>query len=319
MPDVLPVSGEQRLPVAQGLVLIRDEVPLACPAHWAEPGVRNVLEGRASGNAAIGVALVGIVDVAAGFADPALQGLGGAHRRKAYTWARGDMFIGVTGEEAVPQAQSRRPSASDAVTRPGPGQRLNTGPETTPRQAATVILLRGDTGALEVLLVQRSPQARFMGGVWVFPGGAVDRDEQGAKCPHALAARRELREEASIVLAEDAELIEFSRWITPAVVEIRYDTIFFLAQLPDGQEASVDGSECIAHRWYAPSKALSAYEADELPLVFPTVKHLEELVGFSNVAELIEHARGRPIGPIQPKVIMESGTPRIVLPGEPGY
>src|SRR5579863_10366812 len=61
--------------------------------------------------------------------------------------------------------------------RPGPGEELNLGPETTPRQAASVIILRGGDDALEVLLVKRNPDARFMGGAWVFPGGAVDRQE----------------------------------------------------------------------------------------------------------------------------------------------
>ena len=45
---------------------------------------------------------------------------------------------------------------------------------TPARQAATVILLRGGARTLEVLLVKRTPAARFMGGAWVFPGGAVD-------------------------------------------------------------------------------------------------------------------------------------------------
>ena len=40
-----------------------------------------------------------------------------------------------------------------------------------------MILLRGGADALEVLLVQRNPAARFMGGAWVFPGGAVDPGE----------------------------------------------------------------------------------------------------------------------------------------------
>src|SRR5436305_8429396 len=57
--------------------------------------------------------------------------------------------------------------------RPEPGAELNPGAETVPRPAATVILLRGGHQTLEVLLAQRNPQARFMGGAWVFPGGAV--------------------------------------------------------------------------------------------------------------------------------------------------
>lgn len=207
----------------------------------------------------------------------------------------------------------------DPLPRPGPGERLNSGPETTPRQAATVILLRGGSDALEVLLVQRSKTARFMGGVWVFPGGAVDPAERDAERPHQMAVRRELQEEAGIVLPPDAELVPFSRWITPAAVQTRYDTVFFLAQMPEGQQASVDGSECVAHRWLAPHQALEAYAAGELPLVFPTIKHLEQLTGFRSAVDLIERSRGREIGPVQPKVIVESGTPRLVLPGEPGY
>ncbi len=58
------------------------------------------------------------------------------------------------------------------------GERLNLGKETVPRQAATVMLLREGDEDLEVLLVQRNPQARFMAGVWVFPGGAVEPAEQ---------------------------------------------------------------------------------------------------------------------------------------------
>ena len=65
------------------------------------------------------------------------------------------------------------------VDRPGPGEELNLdATPTRPRQAATVIVLRGGAETLEVLLVRRNPQQRFMGGAWVFPGGAVDADEQ---------------------------------------------------------------------------------------------------------------------------------------------
>lgn len=207
----------------------------------------------------------------------------------------------------------------DSVARPAPGEELNLGPQTAPRQAATVILLRGGGSALEVLLVQRSQQARFMAGVWVFPGGAVEQEELAQPESHALAARRELREEAGIELPAQAELIELSRWITPAIVKVRFDTIFFLAELPEDQRAKVDGNECTAHRWCSPSQALQAYTAGEMPLVFPTIKHLEAIAPFASATELIERSRGRPIEAVQPKVIMDAGSPRVVLPDEPGY
>ena len=61
------------------------------------------------------------------------------------------------------------------IDRPEPGAELSDGEATIPRPAATVILLRGGAESLEVLLVRRNPQARFMGGAWVFPGGSVNR------------------------------------------------------------------------------------------------------------------------------------------------
>ena len=134
----------------------------------------------------------------------------------------------------------------------GPGQRPNPGKATPPRQAATVILLRGGEQTLEVLLVKRTPEARFMGGVWVFPGGAVDTDEGEGDGAHRAAAIRELREEAAIVLADPVALVKFSRWITPAEVQIRFDTHFFLAPLPAGQEPAIDGEECVDLGWFTP-------------------------------------------------------------------
>src|SRR4051795_1322179 len=96
------------------------------------------------------------------------------------------------------------------VDKPGRGEELNTGAVTTPRQAATVIVLRGGAEALEVLLVQRNPEQRFMGGAWVFPGGAVDAHEEG-DLSHRLAGVREVEEEAGVVLDGPDALHPFSR------------------------------------------------------------------------------------------------------------
>jgi 8-oxo-dGTP pyrophosphatase MutT (NUDIX family) len=202
---------------------------------------------------------------------------------------------------------------------PEPGQELNAGPPVRPRQAASVILLRGGSEGLELLLVKRTPKARFMGGVWVFPGGAVDAEEGDGDEAHRLAAIRELREEASITLTDPAELVKFSRWITPAAVSIRFDTHFFLAALPSGQEPRVDGEECVDLGWFTPDGALDSHRAGEILLVFPTIKHLEQLSDFDAVADLLAYATGREVLPIEPHVIVEGEVARILLPGEPGY
>ncbi|MFM8762673.1 MAG: NUDIX hydrolase [Solirubrobacterales bacterium] len=204
--------------------------------------------------------------------------------------------------------------------RPAPGEELNeSGEPTEPRQAASVIVIRGAGDGLEVLLVRRNPEVRFMGGFWVFPGGAVDAREGEGDEAHRLAAVRELAEEAGVEGVEASELVKFSQWITPRQVEIRFDTHFFVAHLPEGATVTIDGSEIVDHRWYSPQAALEAHRADELELVFPTVKHLEQLAAFGSARELVEYAGSRDVEPVEPRVLIEGEVARVVLPGEPGY
>jgi 8-oxo-dGTP pyrophosphatase MutT (NUDIX family) len=206
------------------------------------------------------------------------------------------------------------------VDRPEPGTELNTsGEAVVPRQAASVILLRGGGDALELLLVQRDPNARFMGGVWVFPGGAVDAHEGEGDEAHRAAAVRELAEEAAIEGIDPADIVKFSRWITPPEVSIRFDTHFFLAPAPDDAEPAVDGEECVDLGWFTPQGALDAHGRGEILLVFPTIKHLEQLAPFGSAAELLEFARGRDVVPVEPRVVVSGETARVLLPGEPGY
>jgi 8-oxo-dGTP pyrophosphatase MutT (NUDIX family) len=206
-----------------------------------------------------------------------------------------------------------------AVPRPAPGEVLSTGPPSEPRQAATVILLRGGAAALEVLLVRRNPAQRFMGGAWVFPGGAVDAHEGAGDLAHRLAGVREMAEEAAVELPDPATLIKFSQWITPPQVRIRFDTHFFLAALPDGAEPRADGEECVDLGWFTPRGALDAHQAGQILLVFPTIKHLEQLEPFSSADHLLSWARGRRVLPVEPHIVAEGEIARVVLPGEPGY
>jgi 8-oxo-dGTP pyrophosphatase MutT (NUDIX family) len=202
------------------------------------------------------------------------------------------------------------------VDRPGPGEELNPGAPTVPRVAASVIVLRDSPGGPEVLLVQRNPAARFMGGAWVFPGGAV-HDEDGDPAGTGV---RELEEEAGITVDDSSALVAWSRWITPAMVKIRFDTWFYVAAAPEGAEARIDGEECVDARWLRPQDALDAYSRNELLLVFPTIRHLQELTALDSVEHALETARQRRIQPIEPRVVIdEGGVARVLLPGEPGY
>ncbi len=188
-----------------------------------------------------------------------------------------------------------------------------------PRPAATVILLRrGGKHAehgLQILLVRRNPEARFMPGVWVFPGGAVDPADGDGEVAHRAAAVRELAEEAGIEVPAD-ELVAYSRWITPKAVPIRFDTRFYLALAPAHSPPQPDGSETVDAGWFGPQGALELHRAGQLQLVFPTIKHLESLVGFGSAAEALEAARRREVKAVEPEVVGEGAEQRIVLPDE---
>jgi 8-oxo-dGTP pyrophosphatase MutT (NUDIX family) len=206
-----------------------------------------------------------------------------------------------------------------ARARPHSTEELNAGPPTEPRQAAAVILLRGADRALEVLLVKRNPASRFMGGAWVFPGGALTAADGDDEAAQKVAAARELHEEAAVTLPDPDALVKFSRWITPPQIRTRFDTHFFLAAVPDGPSPRADGRECVDLGWFTPDAALEAHRAGEILLVFPTIKHLEQLRRFGSADELLSYARGRAVVPVEPRVVTTGETARVVLPGEPGY
>jgi 8-oxo-dGTP pyrophosphatase MutT (NUDIX family) len=201
------------------------------------------------------------------------------------------------------------------LNRPPPGEELNFGKAVEPRPAASLILLRDGRDGAEVLLVQRNPAQKFMGGAWVFPGGGTHADDDGP----AATAVRELEEEAGVRLPPDAELVPFARWIAPEQVSVRFDTWFFVAAAPPGASPSVDGRECVDARWIRPADALAAHKRDQLLLVFPTIKNLERLGQTGSVAETLAAARERPVVAVQPRVVVRDEDAEVLLPGEPGY
>ena len=142
----------------------------------------------------------------------------------------------------------------------------------------------------------------------------IAADGEGEEA-HRAAAVRELGEEAGIEVPAD-ELVAYSRWITPKVVPIRFDTRFYLALAPAHSPPRPDGSETVDAGWFEPQAALDCHHAGELPLVFPTIKHLESLLGYPNAAEALDAARRREIKPVEPEVVGEGDERRIVLPDD---
>lgn len=205
----------------------------------------------------------------------------------------------------------------------GPAERPNLGEPSVPRPSASVVLLRRGgkhaDRALEVLMLKRSMDAKFMPGVWVFPGGAVDLEDGENEAGFRACAVRELREEAGIELPPDEELVLFSRWITPEVISRRFDAWFFLALAPAHTPPKPDGVETTEAGWFEPRAALDAQAAGELTLAFPTIRQLESLLPFATADEALGAHRDRKVEPILPKVVGTLEEHRVVLPGDPDY
>ncbi|GAA0496634.1 NUDIX hydrolase [Salinibacillus aidingensis] len=199
-----------------------------------------------------------------------------------------------------------------------------------PRPASTVILMNKG----KVYLTKRPETMKFLGGYYVFPGGAVEREDEPKEhesfpefqhhsfsSAHYIAAARELFEEVGVLLAksenndltfkqhskddyrkllvnnrisllemlkkenfkyDSSALRYFGRRITPPTSPIRFDTRFFIADLPNHQTPSPDWKEIDHAFWTTPEEALEDFEKGNLKLVPPTITSLRTLKHYNN-------------------------------------
>lgn len=178
------------------------------------------------------------------------------------------------------------------------------------RDAASLLLLRGDQANPDVLMGMRGAGHKFMPNHLVFPGGAVDPDDHtaplasrppadvmarlaathAATLAHALvhAAARELEEETGLHLGRPpglAELDYLCRAVTPAGRAIRFDARFVIIDARHAQGELAGSGELENLRWYGVAEALA------LDLAFPTRKVLEQLTDWLALAPDARRAR----------------------------
>ncbi|HVR38060.1 MAG TPA: NUDIX hydrolase, partial [Thermoanaerobaculia bacterium] len=158
--------------------------------------------------------------------------------------------------------------------------------------AASVIVLRD--GPFETLMLRRHEKSSFVPDAWVFPGGVMDAvDAEDFR----TTAVRELFEETGIVV-DPQTLVATSRGITPVGLPKRFDTWFFLAKVARDVVVTMQETEAVEYLWIAPHDALA--RRGELKMVFPTVKNLEALAGFTSADALIDARRGAVIEAVMP-------------------
>ncbi len=105
---------------------------------------------------------------------------------------------------------------------------------------------------------------------------AVAAERRGHKVP-ADAFARALQ--AAGAVADLEGVVPCAWWLTPKVEPVRFDTLFFAAALPEGQDAKVDGVEGVAAGFYRPEAALADHRVSgPIALPPPTLHTLERLV-----------------------------------------
>jgi 8-oxo-dGTP pyrophosphatase MutT (NUDIX family) len=110
-------------------------------------------------------------------------------------------------------------------------------------------------------------------------------------------------------------LTYFSHWITPNFSPRRFDTRFFLAQMPEGQTAIHCQVETTEGVWITPRAALAGWDSKTFPLVFPTRKHLERLAALDSLADVLTFARTKQIRTLHPGHDIVAGD-KLVIDGE---
>lgn len=175
-----------------------------------------------------------------------------------------------------------------------------------PKSAAAIILIR-NTPELEVFWVRRSPQMIFQGGFYAFPGGQLDANEDAK-----TGVARELLEETGVRVAPST-LIEVGRWVTPAFVPRRFDTLFFLATCPANECASVATAEHDLGEWIRPADAVAKWMQGQILMAPPVLHALKCLAeGLENIEsrmKVVPWAQGEPT----PEIEMRPGIVLIPL------
>jgi 8-oxo-dGTP pyrophosphatase MutT (NUDIX family) len=234
-----------------------------------------------------------------------------------------------------------------------------------PKDAATVVLVRDRDRQVEAYLLRRHQEMAFAAGMYVFPGGVVDRrdsdpdlawvgptdaewaerlrcDEPTARAL-VCAAVRETFEESGVLLAgptgssvvadttsdswevDRRRLVDHTlafsdllgardlvlrtdllaacgHWITPEFEPRRYDTRFFVAELPVGQRTRDVSSESDRVLWMSPLAACAGVDAREMEMLPPTYATLAQISGVDRASAVVAAARDRAITTIMPGV-----------------
>lgn len=174
----------------------------------------------------------------------------------------------------------------------------------TPRDAASLLIVRTHRGKHQVLMGRRPSKDRFMPDIYVFPGGRVDPVDAmvpvksnlpkrqvarfGTSVSErrvrmiAVAAVRETYEETGLVIGERTQgelrpnlrgLEYIARAITPAQSEIRYHARFFMIRAEESSGRIKSNGELLEMNWLSFDEARKAASVDVTLAVLDEAEH----------------------------------------------
>ena len=182
----------------------------------------------------------------------------------------------------------------DGLTRDGAERRLGLGPDADPPAiayyGAAVREAVEETGLLPGIVATNGPLGDEVVGE--AREALLGRGASFAAVLEGLGARL------------DGAAIEYiAHWVTPTIEPRRYDTRFFAARVPAGSRAVHDRREMTDAVWLTPCAALDRHRHGRLPMIFPTIRTLEDLGDFATVDQLLAYYRSRAITRVQPTIV----------------
>ncbi len=244
----------------------------------------------------------------------------------------------VSDPVAAPGASEARPASTVMLLREGDGNRAGGGLEVFVLHrvagmafAPSVTVFPG--GGVDET-DHHQPPWDGPDGQWWAVGLGTDAARAAAL---VVAAVRELFEETGVLLADGSApesdraavaehrssladvlnsnglrlqsglLRPWANWITPAGNPRRYDTFFFAAALPAGQQAQMLTTEAESGRWARPMDLLAEHDAGSLAMMPPTLAMLLDLQHAGSVERAM--TASRTVTPVMPTVVSKPGEP----------
>lgn len=191
------------------------------------------------------------------------------------------------------------------------------------RPASTVVLLRDTRAGLETLMLKRNKALLMAGGMWVFPGGALDPEDLEAaggdvEAASRIAAAREALEESGLQPHQE-DMVLLSHWTTPVVEPKRFSTWIYAAPLAADDEVVIDGGEIHDSQWILVRDAVDRHEAGEMGMLPPTYVTLRRLSHYQDLQQMLAAERDSPAPEVFPLFGKDAGQIVVMFRGDAGY